>query len=142
MPPRKRAAKEAVDAAAVSNSKQEADQQEEKKSKPKKAKAQQPAAESEVASSESDVHITGSKACQAFAKHAARLKDAICAKRPTTSVTIVHEKKLSSNPDKGSFIVKANGKTLVELVAMARPFNKMKELDLEQVAVDVVAALK
>lgn len=44
-------------------------------------------------------------------------------------------------PRKGCFVVKTEKKTVVELLAMPRPFPKLKALDMEAVGKDVVAAL-
>jgi hypothetical protein len=44
-------------------------------------------------------------------------------------------------PRKGAFVVKTATKTVVELLAMPRPFPKLKALDMDKVGADVVAAL-
>lgn len=44
-------------------------------------------------------------------------------------------------PRKGCFVVKTEKKTVVELLNLARPFPKLKALDMEQVGKDVLAAL-
>lgn len=44
------------------------------------------------------------------------------------SVTINPEK-----PRKGSFVVQMNGETVIELLAMPRPFTKLRETDVEEV---------
>lgn len=56
---------------------------------------------------------------------------------PGACVTINAEK-----PRKGCFEVKANGTTVVSLTDMPRPFTKLKALDMDEVAADVVKALK
>ena len=56
---------------------------------------------------------------------------------PSAAVVINGEK-----PRKGCFEVKANGKTVRSLLDMPRPFTKLKALDMEKVAADVVAALQ
>ena len=44
-------------------------------------------------------------------------------------------------PRKGAFVVRTAKKTVVELLAMPRPFPKLKALDMEKVGADVVQAL-
>ena len=44
-------------------------------------------------------------------------------------------------PRKGAFVVRTAKKTLVELLAMPRPFPKLKALDMDKVGADVVQAL-
>ena len=90
-----------------------------------------------------DVHILGSKACQAFAKHADKLVAAVKKAAPGTTFTIEHAPKEGKNPDRGSFVVKANGKEIVACRSMPRPFKAMKDLDIEgDIAGKVVAELK
>ncbi len=46
-------------------------------------------------------------------------------------------KKVSINPvrpDKGNFVVKTEKKTVVSLIGLARPFPKLKALDMDQLA--------
>ena len=45
-------------------------------------------------------------------------------------------------PDRGSFAIVADGKTIVELRSMPRPFVAMKALDMDAVTQQVLAALK
>ena len=45
-------------------------------------------------------------------------------------------------PRKGCFEVRAKGTKVVSLLDMPRPFTKLKALDIEQVAKDVVKAAK
>ena len=117
--------------AATATASKTEEHQPETTSSPKKAKS----------SSAAVVSITSSKACQAFAKRHTELEKAIKKLNPDVAVNIDVQKKISSNPDKGSFIVEVNGKKIVNLVAIPRPFTTMKALDLEKVAKDVVAAL-
>ena len=42
---------------------------------------------------------------------------------------------------KGNFVVKTEKKTVVSLIGLARPFPKLKALDMDKVCADVVAAL-
>jgi len=65
----------------------------------------------------------------------------VLAAKPGAKVEIDEQKKEGSNPDRGSFVVVAGGKTIVELRGMARPFGKMKDLDMDEVAKKVIAAL-
>ncbi len=88
------------------------------------------------------MHITSNKVCQAFAKRADLLSAAVKKALPGASVTIDTQPALGRNPDRGSFVVVAAGKTIIELRAMPRPFVAMKALDIEEVAKNVLAALK
>ena len=113
------------------------------KAKVAAAAAAAPSSSSSSSSSASGggVHITSSKACQAFAKRANAIKAAVSAARPGAKVEIDEQKKEGSNPDRGSFVVQSGGKTIVELRGMARPFTAMKALDIDEVAKKVIAAL-
>ena len=53
------------------------------------------------------------------------------------NVTINAEK-----PRKGCFEVRVSGKTVISLTDMPRPFVKLKALDMEALAGDVVKALR
>ncbi len=107
-----------------------------------KADAAAPAAEAAPASGEgADVHITSSKACQAFKRTSDQLQKLLLAKRPGTSVSVDEQKKLGTKPDRGSFIVRVRGKELVKLEAMPRPFTAMKALDLAELADKVASEL-
>ena len=44
-------------------------------------------------------------------------------------------------PRKGAFVIKVNDKTVLELLDLKRPFPKLKALDMDAVAADVIAAL-
>lgn len=44
-------------------------------------------------------------------------------------------------PGKGNFVVKVNGRTIVELLAMQRPFPPLKKLDIEDVCRKVIDVL-
>jgi hypothetical protein len=87
------------------------------------------------------VHLTSSKACQAFGKHVDKLKEALGKLRPGVAVEVDTQPKEGKNPDRGSFVVVVNGKTVLELRAMPRPFTAMKGLDMDEVARKVLAAL-
>jgi hypothetical protein len=87
------------------------------------------------------VHVTSSKACQAFGKHVDKLKTALGKLRPGVAIEVDTQPKEGKNPDRGSFVVAVNGKTVIELRAMPRPFTAMKGLDMDEVARKVVAAL-
>ena len=54
---------------------------------------------------------------------------------PAAKVVINEEK-----PRKGCFEVVVNGETTLSLLDMPRPFAKLKALDMEEVAADVVKA--
>eukprot|EP00037_Helgoeca_nana_P016532 m.155583 g.155583 ORF g.155583 m.155583 type:complete len:59 (+) comp23572_c0_seq1:2105-2281(+) len=56
--------------------------------------------------------------------------------RPTAKVTINADK-----PGKGNFVVCVGQTEVVALTAMPRPFKKLRELDLDEVAEKVAAAL-
>ncbi len=77
--------------------------------------------------------------CNAFKTRAEQIEKAVKAAGKTC--VIDHAKAEGRNPDRGSFVVVAAGKTIVELRGMARPFPKMKELDMAEVAKKVLAAL-
>ena len=79
-----------------------------------------------------DVHIISSKACQAFAKRHTELEALIKKAKPTIKITIDVQPKLGSKPDKGSFVVEVGDKKIVELVALARPFQKVRLLITRQ----------
>ena len=103
--------------------------------------------EEEEEEEEYQVHITSSKACQAFKRTVDKLKTEIKKEIPDAVIVVDEQKKLASKPDKGSFIVKAKGKngeekTLVSLVAIPRPFTAMKEMSMEEVGKQVVDVLK
>jgi len=55
---------------------------------------------------------------------------------PGTKISVNAEK-----PRKGCFEIRVNGKAVVSLTDMPRPFTKLKALDMEKVAADVVKAL-
>lgn len=97
------------------------------------------AAPAPAGDSDADVVIISSKACQAFAKRHDELQKLIKEKDPKLKVDIQVEKKLSSNPDRGNFVVSAKGKTIVDLKAIPRPFSAMKLLDMNDVASRVVS---
>jgi len=56
---------------------------------------------------------------------------------PGVQVKINEEK-----PRKGCFEVSVNGDVALSLLDMPRPFTKLKALDMEEVAADVVKACK
>jgi len=47
----------------------------------------------------------------------------------------------ADKPGKGNFVVRVNGEAVVSLVAMARPFNKLRELDIAAAGAAVAAKL-
>jgi len=126
---------------------------------PKRAAAAEAAPSAKKPKAAAGVLITSSKACQAFKRTTNALEKAIRKRKPDVSIEVDEQKKLSSKPDKGSFVVEVNGKKLVELgaffaiagahwlthhdaaVAIPRPFTKMKELDLDKLAGEVCALL-
>jgi len=57
---------------------------------------------------------------------------------PGTSVLING----TGKPSKGSFIVTVGDKTVVSLLDMPRPFKRLRDLDMEVVAADVMRELK
>lgn len=71
----------------------------------------------------------------AFKTRAAKIEKA--AKDAGYSVSINVEK-----PRKGAFVVKIEGQEapIIELLALPRPFAKLKALDMDQVVADVLAA--
>ena len=99
------------------------------------------AAPASASAGAADVVITSSKACNAFKVRADAVEKGIKAAKPTATVVINTEKKLGSNPDKGSFVVAVGDTKIVELIAMPRPFQKMKALDMDDVVRQVLAKL-
>ena len=47
----------------------------------------------------------------------------------------------AEKPNKGDFIVTVKGKKVVELLAMPRPFGKLKALDMDAVVADIKSKL-
>ena len=75
-------------------------------------------------------------------RQACRLAQAALGKlRPGLAVEVDTQPKQGKNPDRGSFVVAVDGKHLLELRAMLRPFAAIKGLDMDEVARKVVAAL-
>ena len=108
------------------------------------AKRAKPAAPSdvEVDMGAADVVIVSSKACQAFGKRATELSRLIKEAKPGAKVVVDERKKESSKPDVGSFVVQVKGgDRVVELLHLARPFPKLKALDIPAVAKEVVEKL-
>ena len=68
---------------------------------------------------------------------ARKLEALVKAELPSAKVTINAEK-----PRKGCFEVKVNGEVSLSLLDMPRPFTKLKALDMEEVAADVIKACK
>ena len=54
---------------------------------------------------------------------------------PSVKVVVNEEK-----PRKGAFVVAVNGDTVLSLLDMPRPFPKLKALDMDEVAKDVLKA--
>jgi hypothetical protein len=48
---------------------------------------------------------------------------------------------MKEKPGRGNFIVRVNGKAIVELIGMKRPFPELKALDMDKVVADVCKAL-
>ena len=91
---------------------------------------------------DADVLIISSKACQAFGKRATELSRLIREAKPGTKVVVDERKKESSKPDVGSFVVQLRGGAkVVELLHLARPFPKLKALDIPAVAKQVCEKL-
>ena len=44
-------------------------------------------------------------------------------------------------PGRGNFVVKVDGKTIVELLAMKRPFPPLKKLDMDEICGKVIDEL-
>ena len=91
-----------------------------------------------------DVLIVSSKACQAFAKRHVELDKLIKQAKGGAGLKVkvdVH-KKISSGPDVGAFAVLVKGgKVVLDLGPMPRPFNKLKALDIPELANKVAAEL-
>lgn len=71
-----------------------------------------------------------------FKRSAEKLTAAVKAAKPGASVVVNEEK-----PRKGAFEVKVGDKVVVSLLNLPRPFAKLRALDLDSVAADVVKAL-
>ena len=87
------------------------------------------------------VHITSSRVCNAFATRASALAAAVTKAVPGAQVVIDAQSALGRKPDVGSFVVSVNGVALVSLLKMPRPFTAMKALDMDDVALRVIASL-
>jgi hypothetical protein len=48
----------------------------------------------------------------------------------------------AEKPGRGNFVVTVGSKKVVELLGLKRPFPPLKTLDMEQVCVDVLEAIK
>jgi hypothetical protein len=73
-----------------------------------------------------------------FKRSAEKLTAAVKAAKPGASVVVVvNEEK----PRKGAFEVKVGDTVIVSLTNLPRPFAKLRALDLDSVAADVVKAL-
>jgi hypothetical protein len=71
-----------------------------------------------------------------FGRSATKLVTGLKEKRPNTTISVNPEK-----PRKGWFRVSVNGKDVVCLKDMPRPFKLLRELSLDSVVADVLAAL-
>ena len=77
---------------------------------------------------------------QVFKRSTAKLEGLVKEKGGTARAAVrfvVNEVK----PRKGTFEVTVAGTALVSLVGMPRPFKKLRELDIDELAASVVAAL-
>jgi hypothetical protein len=54
------------------------------------------------------------------------------------ATVVVNEEK----PGRGNFVVRVNGKPVVELLALKRPFPPLKALDMDDVAAQVLKAIE
>ena len=64
------------------------------------------------------------------------MKVALEKNKSNVSVTVNAEK-----PRKGAFVISVNGTPVVELLNLARPFPKLKALDMDSVVADVMKAI-
>ena len=96
-----------------------------KKEKPDKASGR---------SRDAKVTIEACKSWNAFKTRAAKIEKA-CSEAGI-KVSINAEK-----PRKGSFVISHEGKVLLELLDMPRPFTKLKALDMDDVIADVLNAV-
>ena len=71
-----------------------------------------------------------------FGRSAKKVIDLVKAANPTAKISHNVEK-----PRKGAFVVTVRGKTIVNLLNMPRPFTKLRELQMEEVASAAIAAL-
>lgn len=88
-----------------------------------------------------DVVITSNKVCKAFQTRASGLEAAVKKANPSASIHIDTQAPEGRKPDKGSFVVVVKGHTVVECRHMQRPFQKMKDLNMDEVAQQVIALL-
>ncbi|XP_058067957.1 uncharacterized protein LOC131217177 [Magnolia sinica] len=112
-----------------------------KKSKPSKAEdgpkeSSKPAAAADVADAvgSKTIIVEACKQCTQFKKRALLVKEGLENGVPGVSVKINPEK-----PRRGCFEIREeNGKTFVSLLAMPRPFEKMRALDMDKVIADII----
>lgn len=84
------------------------------------------------------VVIEHCKQCNSFKVRALKIQEALKEAFPDIVVTINPEK-----PRRGCFEIREkDGQTFISLLNMTRPFQKMKDLDMEEVAADIVAKLE
>ena len=72
-----------------------------------------------------------------FGRVAAQFVKGVEAKRSDVKVVVNQEK-----PRKGCFVVSVDGKPLVSLLDLPRPFKKLRELPVEETIAAVLSALK
>lgn len=70
-----------------------------------------------------------------FKRKTAQLEAAVKALNSTAKFSVNGEK-----PRKGYFEVRVGGKPVVSLASMPRPFKKLRELDMDELAAKVAAA--
>lgn len=71
-----------------------------------------------------------------FGRTAKKLTEELAKSNSSVSVAVNEEK-----PGKGNFVVSVGTKTIVSLKAMPRPFKALRELDIVEVAQDIVKAI-
>ena len=90
---------------------------------------------SKTSSVSADIIVEACKSWGAFKSRSAKVDKAGSA--AGLKVAINNEK-----PRKGAFVITVKGKKIIELLDMARPFTKLKALDMDEVIANVIKAAK
>lgn len=94
---------------------------------------EKPAAKKDTEKTSKIVTIEACKQWGAFKTRAAKIQKAVGDK----AVVEINKEK----PGRGNFVVKVDGKTIVELLAMKRPFPPLKKLDMDEICGKVIDEL-
>ena len=71
-----------------------------------------------------------------FGRSAKKVIDLVVAAVPSAKISHNAEK-----PRRGAFVISVRGKAIVNLLDLPRPFSKLRDLQMEEVAKTVIAAL-